>query len=106
MKKIRNKKDIRLFMEKFDTLTDFDRYGEKHYFVFKDKFKGGIITVMKYPNQAFTFHAKGENYCDEQETLLDETHLVNLLWEHRKHVNESIRSEPNKTEELPMTPIF
>jgi len=104
MKPIKNKKDISLFIESFETIAQRDEQGNKLYFVFEDRKRSGQWTLMKYPTNTFSVHGLGEEihgateaYCDENETTLDEKELIQFLWDNRGALNEKIRNEQKTT---------
>ncbi|HZG55915.1 hypothetical protein [Paenibacillus sp.] len=89
MAQIRSKKDAELFLERFEELSAWDETGGKRYFVFADRERGGIWTLMRYEDGAFTVHGKGETYCDEGETPLSAQEAIAFVWKHRSAVNRA-----------------
>ncbi|MFV8827335.1 hypothetical protein [Alkalihalobacterium sp. APHAB7] len=87
---IRNKMHIERLLKSFCDWSEYDTIQLKHYFVFDDKVRGGMITLMKSEG-CWSIHGKGEKYCDLSETILDEDDVKKLLWKHRAAVNRAIK---------------
>jgi len=94
---IRKKSEIPMWLEQMERFSGFDKEGKKHYFVFDDKFRDGIITIMKYENKTFTYHGKGEHYCDDSEIGLEEKEWIDFVWEHRKNINQALKARTVET---------
>ncbi|WP_216828343.1 hypothetical protein [Alkalihalobacterium elongatum] len=92
---IRNKMHIERLLLSFCDWADYDSILYKNYFVFDDKERGGIITLMK-TNGRWSIHRKGEEYCDPEETVLEGDAVKKLLWNHRAAVNRSIKALQEK----------
>ena len=92
MKTIVFKKDIVRFLKNFKKVSSYDEQGQKEYFVFADGQRKGRWTLMFYRDQnKWTIHGIGENYCDEGETTMERTELIDFIYRNRKSVNNSIR---------------
>ena len=88
---IRKKLDAMHFLEDFTSIASFDYEKEKHYFVFKDKDRGGQYTLMK-KGELWSIHGKGEKYCDQGETAMNNIdELLDFLWKHRSKINLSLK---------------
>jgi len=90
MAHIRSKRDAESFMEQFEAKADWDEAGGKRYFVFADRERGGVWTLMRYADGAWTIHGRGETYCDEGETPLTAEEAAAFVWKHRAAVNRAI----------------
>ena len=88
---IRKKSDIQEFLGDFKSFASSDNEGEKEYFVFVDKFRKGLMTLMRYPDGTFTCHGKGAGYSDEDEQYLTPIQLQSFVWKHRSAINNKIR---------------
>lgn len=86
----KSKKDIENWLTIFKDYASFD--GDKHYFVFDDKDRGGVLTLMLYEDGRFTLHGRGEAYCDDAENEIDNDDLVSFLWKNRKSVHEILKA--------------
>lgn len=86
---IRSKKDVKQFLESFEETAAWDGEVGKRYFVFEDRERGGIWTLMRYADGTFTVHGKGESYCDEGEAALSAEEAVGFLWKHRSAINRA-----------------
>lgn len=79
------------FLEEFTDMVSYDYENEKHYFVFKDKERGGQYTLMK-KDERWSIHGKGENYCDDGETMMDDIDgLLVFIWKHRSNINRVLK---------------
>ncbi|MEB1806201.1 MAG: hypothetical protein LPK26_02660 [Bacillaceae bacterium] len=87
---IRNKMHIERLLESFCDWAEYDSIQFKNYFVFDDKERGGMITLMKAGDR-WSIHGKGDKYCDLAETILEDDDVKKLLWKHRAAVNRSIK---------------
>lgn len=88
---IRSKKDSELFLERFDGLARWDEAGGKRYFVLADRERGGVWTLMRYPEDgAWTIHGRGDDYCDEDEAPLTAEAALEFVWKHRAAINKAI----------------
>ncbi|WP_209121857.1 hypothetical protein [Alkalihalobacillus sp. BA299] len=88
---IRNKKHIEQLLKTFCDWSEYDSTQLKNYFVFDDKERGGVITLMKAEGR-WSIHGKGEGYSDPAETILPEEDVKKLLWNHRAAVNRAIKA--------------
>jgi hypothetical protein len=86
---IRSKRDVEAFMGTFEQGALWDEIGKKRYLVFSDKERGGIWTLMQYPNGAWSVHGKGDGYCDPVETQLTSEEAKLFVWKHRAAINRS-----------------
>ncbi|KEF39109.1 hypothetical protein M670_01498 [Schinkia azotoformans MEV2011] len=94
---IRKKLDAMQFLEKFTDIASYDYENEKHYFVFKDKERGGQYTLMK-KDERWSIHGKGENYCDDGETMMDDIDgLLVFIWKHRSKINHALKEILNSS---------
>lgn len=94
MKKITTKKDAEKLMSNFSKFASYDAVGEKYYFSFKDKDRGGKWTLMFYEKEnTWSIHGLGENYCDDGETILDAKLIITFLYKNRKYVNSAIKEQ-------------
>jgi hypothetical protein len=85
---IKKKENILEFLENFSLFAARDFH--KDYFVFRSK-HGGVITLMKYNDNSFSYHRKNEMYWDLYETPFDEViKIERFVWEHRKGINKKI----------------
>lgn len=85
------------FLEKFTDIASYDYENEKHYFVFKDKERGGQYTLMK-KDERWSIHGKGENYCDDGETMMDDIDgLLVFIWKHRSKINHVLKEILNSS---------
>lgn len=89
---IKSKKDITAFLEQFANIASYDEAGQKHYFVFDEKKRGGQCTLMKTADGCWTTHEKGEDYCDPDEVEQSEEEVVKLIWNNRGAVNRVLRN--------------
>lgn len=88
---IKKKLDAMQLLEEFTNIASYDYETEKHYFVFKDKERGGQYTLMK-KEERWSIHGKGEHYCDDGETMMNDIDiLLDFLWKHRSKINQSIK---------------
>lgn len=88
---IKKKLDAIQFLEEFSNFVSYDYERQKYYFVFHDKVRGGQYTLMKKDGR-WSIHGKGENYCDEGETMMDDNdRLLNFLWKHRSKINQELK---------------
>ncbi|HZG75630.1 MAG TPA: hypothetical protein VEZ72_07200 [Paenibacillus sp.] len=87
---IRSKLDAESFVETFEGRAAWDEAGGKRYFVFADRERGGVWTLMRYADGAWTIHGRGESYCDEGETPLAAEEVAAFVWKHRAAVNRAI----------------
>lgn len=88
---IKRKLDAMQLLEEFTNLASYDAEKQKYYFVFQDKERGGQYTLMKKQNR-WSIHGKGENYCDDGETIMNTTDdLLDFLWKHRAKINQSLK---------------
>ncbi|PGK51545.1 hypothetical protein CN918_27525 [Priestia megaterium] len=90
---IRTKKDVLQLISTFPDIALYDEQGRKHYLVFEDNERNGQWTLMRYENNKFTRHGRGDTYCDEGEVSLDEDELQKFVWQSRKHINASLKRE-------------
>ncbi|WP_261381231.1 hypothetical protein [Paenibacillus cremeus] len=87
---IKKKIDIDMILDNFSSIAQWDTLGQKHYFVFEDRKRGGQWTLMSYSNERFSVHGIGENYFDESESFFeDRNDVLSFLWEHRSAFNYS-----------------
>jgi hypothetical protein len=89
---IRTKKDIEKFLNNLQETFEFDQEGEKYFFYFEDKERGGKLTIMNYSEDKWTYHGVGEDYCDNEETLAEKKEIIDILWKNRKAVNEKLKN--------------
>lgn len=88
---IKKKLDAVRLLEEFKDVASYDNENEKHYFVFKDKQRGGKYTLMKKDGR-WSIHGKGEDYCDDGETMMDDLDdLLDFIWKHRSKINLSLK---------------
>ena len=88
---IRKKLDGMRLLENFTNISSYDDENEKHYFVFKDKERGGQYTLMK-KDERWSIHGKGETYCDDGETMMDDIdRLLDFIWKHRSKINQALK---------------
>lgn len=90
MAQIRSKLDAASFLETFADRSARDEAGGKRYFVFADRERGGVWTLMQYGDGAWTIHGRGETYCDVGETPLTTAEACAFVWKHRAAVNRAI----------------
>ncbi|SDH81316.1 hypothetical protein SAMN05192534_11230 [Alteribacillus persepolensis] len=88
---IRRKKDIEEMLADFENMAKYDEQGQKHYFVFRDRQRGGWWTLMK-TNNRWSVHGKGDNYCDIAETVLNKEEVLRFIWKNRSAVNQKRKS--------------
>ena len=93
MKSITAKHHVHAFINAFILLSTFDDHGKKHYLVFSDKNRGGQLTLMRYPDQTWSFHGVGDSYCDPEETYVTTDELQHLVWEHRAAINRKLKEK-------------
>ncbi|PLS07083.1 hypothetical protein [Neobacillus cucumis] len=94
MKLIVSKKDIEYFLNNFLDIAEFDKQGNKHYFLFQDYTRNGDWTLMFYKEEEkWTIHGKGLDYCDESEQELERNELIQFLYKNRKYINNELRSK-------------
>ena len=89
MAQIRSKKDAERFLEQFEETAYWDEAGGKRYFVFEDRERGGIWTLMRYADGSWTIHGKGDGYCDEGETPLTQEEACSFVWKHRAAIHRA-----------------
>lgn len=89
---IRSKKDAGSFMDQFEEKALLDEAGGKLFFVFADRERGGIWTLMSYRNGGWTVHGKGDAYCDEGETVMTKDEVQNFIWKHRAAINKALQA--------------
>ncbi|MFB4165170.1 hypothetical protein ACE1TI_15440 [Alteribacillus sp. JSM 102045] len=92
---IKRKTDVEEMMNSFISFADYDENGQKYYFVFQDKKRGGQWTLMKTKNK-WSIHGKGENYCDPQEIFLTTEKVIRFAWENRAAINNRRRTLYNQ----------
>ncbi|MFB5663952.1 hypothetical protein [Alteribacillus sp. HJP-4] len=95
MDKLKRKADIEVWLNEFVQTADYDETGNKYYFVFADKFRGGMWTLMN-TNGQWSLHGKGEAYCDNEEVFIQKDEAVTFLWKHRAAVNKARSELKNK----------
>ncbi|OLO40628.1 hypothetical protein BTR23_06495 [Alkalihalophilus pseudofirmus] len=88
---IRSKLHIEQLLQSFSKWSEYDAVHLKYYFIFDDKERGGIITLMNKDGR-WSIHGKGESYCDHEETLLQIDDVKKLIWNHRAAVNRAIKA--------------
>ncbi|SDI21651.1 hypothetical protein [Alteribacillus bidgolensis] len=97
---IKRKNDINEMLKAFDSIADYDEHGQKYYFVFQDKKRGGQWTLMKTGNK-WSIHGKGKDYCDAEEIFLTSEEVVRFIWKNRSAVNQKrkmlYKKEPVRT---------
>jgi hypothetical protein len=91
MASIKSKADVAQFVNAFTTFAPKDEAGNKNYFVFADKERGGELTVMQYPSGAWTTHGKGADYNDAEETDITADALQELVWKNRSAINKALK---------------
>lgn len=83
--------DAMQLLEEFTNIASYDYENAKHYFVFKDKERGGQYTLMK-KDEKWSIHGKGENYCDDGETMMEHLDsLLDFIWKHRSKINQVLK---------------
>lgn len=90
MAAIRSKKDAESFLVAFEQAASWDESGRKRYLVLEDRERGGIWTLMSYPDGSWTLHGKGEHYCDEGETTLTVEEACAFVWKQRAAINRAV----------------
>jgi hypothetical protein len=89
---IKKKTDIAFILENFNALAQWDASGEKFYFVFADRKRGGQWTLMSYPEERYSIHGLGQDYLDEAELFFDEQDQIHsFLWENRAAFNAALK---------------
>ncbi|GKU81176.1 hypothetical protein [Niallia sp. NCCP-28] len=83
---IRRKKDITVFVEKFNELASWD--GTKFYLHFVDEQNTGVITLMKYVDGSMTIYRSNELFWDIKENELSSE----LIWFYRKGINKQLKN--------------
>lgn len=91
MATFRTKKDVETWLSSFETHAQYDETGNKWYTVFSDEKQNGQWTLMRYPDGTWSRHGKGETYCDEQETLLEDAALRSFVWSNRKAISAAAK---------------
>lgn len=89
---IKKKIDIPALLDNFSQFADYD--GAKFYFVFRDKDNrqsNGIITLMRYSDDSWTYHGRGDTYCDNGETSVSDDELIAFVWYHRAEINRILK---------------
>lgn len=82
LRSIKSHKDADHFLYVFERYAKWD--GSKHYI----KLPG--ITLMKYPDNSYTFHRKNESFEDIKEWPLD--HIT--IYKNRSIINAYIKKNP------------
>jgi len=90
---IRTKKEVMNFISTFADVAKYDEQGKKHYLVFEDSERNGQWTLMRYADDTFTIHGRGDTYCDETERQLESAELQKFIWQWRKSINASLRKK-------------
>jgi hypothetical protein len=94
MKLITYKKDIEYFLNNFLDIAEYDKQGNKYYFVFEDPAQNGDWTLMHYKaEEKWTIHGKGKDYSDDDETELEGNKLIKFLYKSRKYINNELRKK-------------
>lgn len=88
--KIKNKKDAEQWVEAFESNSSVDLEKNKRYYIIEDKQRNGTWTIMKYPQQTWSVHGIGEDYCDAEEMMLNEDQIIHFVWKNRAAVNKTI----------------
>ncbi|MDQ8737739.1 hypothetical protein [Paenibacillus sp. LHD-38] len=89
---IKKKTDITFILENFNTLAQWDEVGEKFYFVFDDRKRGGQWTLMSYGEDRYSVHGLGQDYWDQSEYFFDEQNeILSFLWENRAAFNAALK---------------
>ncbi|NIK80396.1 hypothetical protein FHS15_005580 [Paenibacillus castaneae] len=89
---IKKKTDIVFVLENFTSLAEWDAIGEKYYFVFADRKRGGQWTLMRYSDNRYSIHGRGNHYFDENEWFFEELDQVySFLWENRSAFNAAVK---------------
>ncbi|WJH34833.1 hypothetical protein N6H14_01195 [Paenibacillus sp. CC-CFT747] len=90
---IKKKADAEFVIDRFNTVAHWDSDGEKHYFVFADRKRGGQWTLMKDGEDRFSIHGLGEDYHDEDEMFFEErSSVVSFMWENRSALNAAFKN--------------
>lgn len=82
---IRKKKAAISFIEEFESFATWD--GTKHFFIFEKD--GGMVTLMKYPDETITYHWMTLSLCDLREIIICD--VYEYIWENRKVINQSLK---------------
>lgn len=89
---IKKKTDIPSILENFQSLAEWDAAGQKFYFVFEDRKRGGKWTLMSYAENRFSIHGQGNDYLDEREAFFeDQSHVASFLWDNRAAYNAAVK---------------
>ncbi|OMF33762.1 hypothetical protein BK133_13300 [Paenibacillus sp. FSL H8-0548] len=89
---IKKKTDITFILENFNDLAQWDAIGNKYYFVFSDRKRGGQWTLMSYGEDRYSIHGLGEAYMDESEFFFEkESQIHSFLWENRSAFNAALK---------------
>jgi hypothetical protein len=89
---IKKKNDIVFILENFKELAQWDASGQKFYFVFADRKRGGQWTLMNNSDDRFSVHGLGEDYLDEHEYFFEESSQIHsFLWENRAAFNAALK---------------
>lgn len=90
---IRSKEHVKKLMCEFKNFSQKDMERNKWYLVFENKERNGVWTLMKYPDNSWTIHGKGEKYCDPDETNLTEEETIDFIWKNRKSINKTLKNK-------------
>ncbi|MDF2964274.1 MAG: hypothetical protein K0S39_6009 [Paenibacillus sp.] len=89
---IKKKTDIEFILDRFPSIAEWDPSGEKLYFVFSDRKRGGQWTLMGYSDNRYSIHGLGPDYLDEKETFFDERNgVISFLWDNRSAFNTAVK---------------
>lgn len=90
---IKKKVDIDSILDNFESISQWDVAGNKHYLIFQDRNRGGQWTLMKYKiGGQFSVHGLGEDYSDEGELYFDSRDFVaSFLWDNRSAYNAAVK---------------
>jgi hypothetical protein len=98
--KIVRKREIVSFIKNFEVIAKYD--GEKYYITFGQISPKGTVTIMKYVDtelksdstligESYTYHRTNESFSDIKEIPVDIDTLKELIWQHRKAINQSMK---------------
>ncbi len=89
---IRKKNDISFVLDNFSTLAEWDETGAKYYLVLEDRKRGGQWTLMRYEEDRYSVHGRGESYLDEEEHFFEDSEAVTaFLWGNRAAFNAAVK---------------
>lgn len=91
MQSLKSKADVTQLMNQFASISEEDPTLNKRYFILDDRERGGVWTIMLYPDGNWTIHGKGDDYCDEGETAMSPEQLATFLWKNRAAVNKQLK---------------